>query len=58
MRYSMSILDKLAKAFGFKSDDDLKKKQEKEESKGASKKESFIKSCKEAYRFISTKDDK
>lgn len=36
----MSILDKLAKAFGFKSDDDLKKKQEKEESKGASKKES------------------
>nr|DAX34711.1 MAG TPA: hypothetical protein [Caudoviricetes sp.] len=30
----MSILDKLAKAFGFKSDDDLKKKQEKEESKG------------------------
>jgi hypothetical protein len=36
----MSILDKLAKAFGFKSDDDLKKKQEKEESKDASKKES------------------
>ena len=34
----MSILDKFAKAFGFKSDDDLKKKQEKEESKGASKK--------------------
>lgn len=36
----MGLLDKLAKAFGFKSDEDLKKKQEQEENKSASKKES------------------
>ena len=36
----MGLLDKLAKAFGFKSDEDLKKKQEQEEKMSASKKES------------------
>lgn len=39
----MGLLDKLAKAFGFKSDEDLKKKQEQEEKKEATKKESVDK---------------